>query len=124
MMSFTVSLDQHGNWQPWAKPGAIFVRTVAAPSKDRAIELVKWQWDNEQRTRFALPITAGIVNWSYCIPPAGTLAPYGLKVGRAMGTKFYIGAACAHHPLNHLRRTHSKRCVICEAWQSKNREVL
>lgn len=39
--------------------------------------------------------------------------PIGRLVAKAYGTRFYIGKACKHHPLNHVRVTGNKNCVVC-----------
>lgn len=40
--------------------------------------------------------------------------PIGRVVAKAYGCRFYVGKACKHHPLNHVRVTGNKCCVVCE----------
>jgi len=30
------------------------------------------------------------------------------------GTRYYVGSPCKHHPLNNIRSTSNKTCVVCE----------
>lgn len=49
--------------------------------------------------------------WQYASPDE--LVPYGRGVAQIMGTMFFIGSACKRHPLNHIRYTRGRDCVVC-----------
>lgn len=49
----------------------------------------------------------------YFIPNEGEVVPYGIEIARVMGTLFYVGKPCKHHPLNNIKYTKSKHCVLC-----------
>jgi len=48
----------------------------------------------------------------YVIPREFT--PVGRLVAKAFGTRYYVGQSCGRHPLNHVRSTTNKTCVVCE----------
>ncbi len=49
----------------------------------------------------------------YFIPNEGEVVPYGIEIARVIGTLFYVGGPCKKHPLNNIKYTKNKHCVLC-----------
>lgn len=48
----------------------------------------------------------------YVIP--NELVPLTRVSAQCHGTRYYVGSPCKHHPLNNIRSTPNKTCVVCE----------
>lgn len=119
-MQYDVSMVKRGDWRIGIVFGAEYVTTVRSSDEKRAIKAAQNKRLREQQTRF----TGGVdgkanidPSWQYCLPDE--LVPKGQPVAKIMGTTFFIGKPCAHHPLNQVRYTASRSCAICEAERQK-----
>lgn len=119
-MHYDVSMVKRGDWRIGIVFGAEYVTTVRSKGESEAIWAAQTKRRREQETRF-IGGPDGKANidptWQYCLPDE--LVPISRPVARAMGTTFYVGRACAHHRLNHVRYTANRCCAICEAERQK-----
>ena len=46
--------------------------------------------------------------------PADEFVPITRVSAQCHGTRYYVGSPCKHHPLNNIRSTSNKTCVVCE----------
>lgn len=101
-----VSRMPDGRWVEGETAGSVW--SCDAPSIDAA---------KKRYERLGLPVNQ-VSRWPVIQPgmyvTPDEFTPIGRLVAKAYGTRFYIGKACKHHPLNHVRVTGNKNCVVCE----------
>ena len=116
-MHYDVSMVKRGDWRIGIVFGAEYVTTVRSKGENEAIRAAQAKRRKEQSDRFKGGGANIDPSWQYCLPDE--LVPMGQRTAQMMGTTFFIGSACAHHRLNHVRYTANRCCAICEAERQK-----
>ena len=119
-MHYDVSMVKRGDWRIGIVLGAQYTTRVDSANEKAAIKAAQVKRLRYQKERYVGGPT-GKANidptWQYCLPDE--LVPMGQRVAQAMGTTYYVGAQCRHHPLNHVRYTANRACAICQAEEQK-----
>lgn len=107
-MSVTVSRLPDASWVLGEHPDAVWAYHTNGSKPIVAAKAAYRNLKGKQPRRSWPPIEPGL----YVMPDE--LVPVGRATARLMGTRFYVGKACPHHPLNHIRSVGNMSCVVCE----------
>lgn len=113
-----VSRLQNGHWRVGHHPEAIWVYDAQSSEPRLAIAAARTMYYKrngpQRRPDSVRPV---VESGGYLVPDE--LVPVGRKIAKVVGARYYVGKACRHHPLNHIRCTRSKDCGVCEILRQK-----
>jgi hypothetical protein len=107
-VSVIVSRLPDASWVLGEHPDAVWTYSTNGSKPIAAAKTAYYKLKGKQPRRLWPTIEPGL----YVVPDE--LVPIGRVAARLMGTRFYVGKACPHHPLNHIRSVGNKACAVCE----------